>query len=143
MKKINNIFLKKKILIYGLGKSGISTYNFIRQKAKVNLFDDNPKNNFIFDKKNLSFAKILKSYFDFIIISPGIDVSKCKLSKYLNQNSSKVYTDLDVFCTFFSNESVTITGTNGKSTTAKLLYDVLKDQKKDARLVGNIGNPIL
>ena len=59
MKKINNIFLKKKILIYGLGKSGISTYNFLRQKSKVNLFDDNPKNNLRFDKKNLSFAKIL------------------------------------------------------------------------------------
>ena len=52
MNKINNIFLKRKILIYGLGKSGISTYNFLRQKAKVNLFDDNPKNNFRFDKKN-------------------------------------------------------------------------------------------
>ena len=96
-----------------------------------------------FYKKNLSFAKILKSHFDFIIISPGIDFSKCRLSKYLEQNSSKVYTDLDVFCSFFSNESITITGTNGKSTTAKLLYDVLRNQKKDARLVGNIGNPIL
>jgi len=39
--------------------------------------------------------------------------------------------------------SITITGTNGKSTTAKILYDVLKDQNKDVRLVGNIGNPIL
>ena len=41
MKKIKNIFLKKKILIYGLGKSGISTYNFLRQKARIYLFDDN------------------------------------------------------------------------------------------------------
>ncbi len=143
MNKINNIFLKKKILIYGLGKSGISTYNFLRQKAKVNLFDDNPQNNLRFDEKSLSFTKILKCNFDFIIISPGIDFSKCKLSKYLKLNSYKVYTDLDVFYSFFGNDSVTITGTNGKSTTAKLLYDVLRDQKKDARLVGNIGNPIL
>ena len=143
MNKIKNIFLKKKILIYGLGKSGISTYNFLRQKAKVNLFDDNPQNNLRFDKKSLSFTKILKCDFDFIIISPGIDFSKCKLSKYLKQNLSKVYTDFDVFYSFFKNDSVTITGTNGKSTTAKLLYDVLRDQKKDSRLVGNIGNPIL
>jgi UDP-N-acetylmuramoylalanine--D-glutamate ligase len=143
MKQINNIFFKKKILIYGLGKSGISTYNFLRHKAKVNLFDDNPQNNYRLDEKSLSFTKILKCDFDFIIISPGIDFSKCKLSKYLKQNSSKVYTDLDVFYSFFGNDSVTITGTNGKSTTAKLLYDVLRDQKKDARLVGNIGNPAL
>ncbi len=143
MKKINNIFLKKKILIYGLGKSGTSTYNFLRYKAEIYLFDDNLLNNFRFKKKSLSFSKILKSNFDFIIISPGIDSSKCRLSKYLKQNYSKIYTDLDVFHTFFNNDSVTITGTNGKSTTAKLLYDVLRDQKKDVRLVGNIGNPVL
>ena len=143
MKKFNNIFLKKKILIYGLGKTGISTYNFLRQKAKINLFDDNFQKISRFDNKIISFTKIFKSDFDYIIISPGIDINKCRLSKYLKQNSSKIYTDLDVFYSFFSNDIITITGTNGKSTTAKLLYDVLNDQKKDVRLVGNIGNPVL
>ena len=38
---------------------------------------------------------------------------------------------------------MTITGTNGKSTISKLLYNILKDQGFDARLTGNIGNPIL
>ena len=66
MNKINNIFLKKKILIYGLGKSGISTYNFLRHKAQINLFDDNPKNNTKFTKRSLSFNKILKSKFSII-----------------------------------------------------------------------------
>ena len=143
MIKFNNIFLKKKILIYGLGRSGISTYNFLRQKAEIKLFDDNSHNKLKFNKRIISFTKILKSQFDFIIISPGIDIAKCRLSKYLKQNLSKIHTDLDVFYTFFRNNSVTITGTNGKSTTAKLLYDVLRDQKKDVRLIGNIGNPAL
>jgi len=40
-------------------------------------------------------------------------------------------------------KKITITGTNGKSTTSKLLYDVLKEHGKDARLSGNIGSPIL
>ena len=61
----------------------------------------------------------------------------------MKKNSAKIYTDLDVFYSFFKNKSIAITGTNGKSTTAKILFDVLFDQKKDVRLVGNIGNPIL
>jgi len=32
MKIFNNIFLGKKILIYGLGKSGISSYEFLKKK---------------------------------------------------------------------------------------------------------------
>ena len=40
-------------------------------------------------------------------------------------------------------KKVTVTGTNGKSTTSKLLYDILKDHGKDVRLTGNIGNPTL
>ena len=40
MAKNNYIFLKKKILIYGLGKSGISTYNFLKKKNTLYLFDD-------------------------------------------------------------------------------------------------------
>ncbi len=139
MKKTKNIFLGKKILIYGLGKSGISSFKFLKGKAKIYLFDDNSKKN----QKIINFQEISKINFDIIIISPGIDINKCKLSKYLNKNLNKIYTDLDIFCSFFKNQSIAITGTNGKSTTAKILHDVLLDQKKDVRLVGNIGNPIL
>ena len=61
----------------------------------------------------------------------------------MNKNLDKIYTDLDVFYSFYKNTSIAITGTNGKSTTAKILFDILIDQKKDVRLIGNIGNPAL
>ncbi|MDA9694306.1 UDP-N-acetylmuramoyl-L-alanine--D-glutamate ligase [Candidatus Pelagibacter sp.] len=138
-KKIANIFLKKKILIYGLGKSGISSFRFLRNKADIYLFDDLKNTH----PNQISKLKLLKIKFDIIIISPGINISNCKLSKFLKLNKKKIYTDLDVFFTFFKNKCITITGTNGKSTTAKILYEVLKDQKKDVRLIGNIGNPPL
>ena len=138
-KKIENIFLKKKILIYGLGKSGISSFRFLRNKADIYLFDDLKNTH----PKQISKLKLSKIKFDIIIISPGIDISNCKLSKFLKLNKKKIYTDLDVFFTFYKNKCITITGTNGKSTTAKILYEVLKDQKKDVRLIGNIGNPPL
>ena len=130
-----NIFYNKKILIYGLGKSGLSVYKFLKKDNHLITHDDKIKNNI---------KKIITFKFDYIIISPGIDINKCKLSKFLKNNLKKIYTDLDIFYSHYKqNNKITITGTNGKSTTAKILYEVLKDQKIDARLVGNIGNPVL
>jgi UDP-N-acetylmuramoylalanine--D-glutamate ligase len=130
-----NIFYKKKILIYGLGKSGLSAFKFLKKDNKIITHDD---------KKKPNNKKISKIKFDYIIVSPGIDINRCSLSKFLKNNSKKIYTDLDIFYNNYKeNNKITITGTNGKSTTAKILYEVLKDQKVDVRLVGNIGNPIL
>ncbi len=140
-----NIFLNKKILIYGLGKSGLSTFKFLKNKSDIFLYDDFQSNiKSLNIKKNLiSYKNILKSNFDQIILSPGIDINKCKLSKFLKNNNNKIYSDLDVFYSFYKNDCITITGTNGKSTTSQLLYEVLLNQKFDVKLVGNIGNPIL
>ena len=140
-----NIFLEKKILIYGLGKSGLSSYKFLNKKAKVYLFDDDLKKKFRHqsNQRLRNIQAISKIKFDRIIISPGIDILNCKLSKFLKKNISKIYTDLDIFYSFYKNKSITITGTNGKSTTAKILHEVLSDQNYDCRLIGNIGNPAL
>ena len=145
MKIKENIFLGKKILIYGLGKSGLSSFKFLNNKADVYLFDDDIKKklNLGLRQKIKNLKEISQIRFDKIIISPGIDILNCKLSKILKKNFLKIHTDLDVFYSFFKNKSITITGTNGKSTTAKLLHEVLLNQKYDSRLIGNIGNPVL
>ncbi len=130
-----NIFFNKRILIYGLGKSGLSTFKFLRKNNDIIKYDDKIKTNY---------KEIKKIKFDYIILSPGIDINKCSLSSFLKKNYKKIHTDLDIFYSHYKNNNkITITGTNGKSTTAKILYEVLKAQKVDVRLVGNIGNPIL
>ena len=145
MNENSNIFINKKILIYGLGKSGISAFNFLKRYNNISLFDDNKKiqikkiSNHIITSPN----KIQKSKFDIIILSPGIDANRCKLKKFLKKNLKTIYTDLDVFHSFYRNQCVTITGTNGKSTTCQLLYEVMKKQGFDVKLAGNIGYPIL
>ncbi len=103
------------------------------------MFDDCQKN----FKNLISYKNLKKAKFDFIIISPGIDINKCRLSNFLKKNSKKIYTDLDIFFSFFKNDCITVTGTNGKSTTCQLLYEILLHQKYHVKLVGNIGNPIL
>ncbi len=146
MKFKEDPYFRKKILIYGLGISGLSSLNYLKKDNIIKCFDDNLKS---FKNKNLknffiSKKEINKTNFDHIIISPGINSLKCSLKTYIKKNKSKICTDLDVFYSKHSNNFViAITGTNGKSTSAKLLCDILKKNRMDARLVGNIGNTIL
>ena len=139
-------FNNKKILIYGMGKSGFSSYYFLKKKNYIKIYDDKIKiiENKSIKKFFLEKSKILKIKFDYIVISPGINVNKCNLKNYLKKNSQRIITDLDIFYSHYSkNKIITITGTNGKSTTAKLLNLILINHKIDARLCGNIGNPVL
>ena len=140
MFNLNDNIKNKKFLIYGYGKSGRASYNYLKKKNKILIYDDNKK----LKKFFISLKKIKLTEFDYIVLSPGIDISKCRLKNYLKKNKKKIITDLDIF--YLNNPNnlkITITGTNGKSTTAKLLFKILKDQNKDVKLVGNIGIPVL
>ena len=140
MFNLNQNLKNKNFLIYGFGKSGKATFKYLKKKNKVSIYDDNKK----VKKVNISVDKINQTIFDYIVLSPGIDINKCKLKNYLKENRGKVITDLDIFhINNPNNLKITITGTNGKSTTSKLLFEILKDQKKNVILCGNIGTPIL
>ena len=81
-----NIFLNKKILIYGLGKTGLSASEFLKNKAEIFLHDDHlSKFKNLGIKNMISYKNLLKLNFDQIILSPGIDINKCKLSRYLKK----------------------------------------------------------
>ena len=138
-------FENKKILIYGLGISGKSCFKYLSKKNIITIFDDNKslKNS---QNQNLflNIKKINDYKFDYIVLSPGIDLKKCKLNKYLIKNKQKIITEIDIFyLNFPKNIKITITGTNGKSTTCQILYNIFKSNKIDVRLVGNIGKPPL
>jgi len=129
--------------IYGLGLSGKSALKFLRKKRakKIYTWDDNRK--LKLKKKIYFFRKVLKEV-DYIIISPGINIKKTIFKSILIKNKKKIITDLDLFyAQKFPVQTIMITGTNGKSTTCKLLQHVLKTNKIDAPLGGNIGKPIL
>tara|TARA_Y100000591_G_scaffold332617_1_gene370729 strand:+ start:1447 stop:2724 length:1278 start_codon:yes stop_codon:yes gene_type:complete len=128
-------------LIYGLGLSGRSVIKFF-VKNKINNFkvwDDN--------KKNISKKLRPKNLFqalrqvDFIVLAPGISLMK---NKNLIKFKKKIITDIDLFYLSKNRcKSIVVTGTNGKSTTCKLLAHLLKKNKLKFMLGGNIGTPIL
>ncbi len=137
-------YKNKKIAIYGMGKTGFSAAKFlIKQKAKVFCWDDNKK---IREKMKFYPTKFWLSKYkiDKILVSPGIDIKKSKIKKYLKKYKEKIITDLDLFFEANKNtEIISITGTNGKSTTCKLIEKILKTAKYNVKTVGNIGKPIL
>ena len=91
MNDYKNLLYKKSFLIYGFGKSGIACFKFLNKKNFCKIFDDNLKNIPQKYKKNtINCRQINKVFFDFIVLSPGIDFKKCKISKYLIKNKSKI-----------------------------------------------------
>ncbi len=127
--------------VYGLGSTGESVINYFKKRdfSDYVVWDDNmkKKKEKIFFSENLDLA-------DYIILSPGINLKKAKLKKKLIQNKHKIITDLDLLYLFNPKiKSIVITGTNGKSTTCKILEHVLKKNKINVRLGGNIGMPVL
>ena len=140
--KISKPIKENSYAIYGLGLSGKSVLNFLKKKKakKIYTWDDKKKNN---KKKVNQFKKVLDEV-DYIAISPGINIQKTKFKLELFRNKKKIITDLDLF--FMQKKlvkTIAITGTNGKSTACKLIQHILKMNKLDAQLGGNIGKPIL
>ena len=132
---------ERSFLIYGLGVTGLSVIKFFNKNKIKNfkIWDDKQKNLFKnYKAKNLTQTL---NQVDYIVLSPGISlINNKKLKKFKN----KIITDIDLFyLTKKKSKTIVVTGTNGKSTTCKILAHVLQKNKFRFSLGGNIGNPIL
>ncbi len=143
------MFFDKKLtelsfLVYGLGLTGRSVINFLKKNNINNytVWDDNNKN-MTKKKKTFNINKSFKSV-DFIVLSPGVSLNNSKNKKNLIKYKKKIITDIDLIFLFkkFS-KSIVVTGTNGKSTTCKIIDHVLKKNGFKTVIGGNIGTPIL
>ena len=128
-------------LVYGLGLSGHSVVKFFNKKKikKFYVWDDNKKKKFKkYRPKNLI---LTLNQVDYIVLAPGISLLK---KNNLIKFKKKIITDIDLFYLFNNkSKSIVVTGTNGKSTTCKLLVHLLQKNKFKASVGGNIGTPIL
>ena len=83
-------------------------------------------------KRNNNKKISISAKFDYIIVSPGIDIHKCSLSKFLKKNSNKIYTDLDIFYNHHYSRTIIILQSQEPMANLLLLKSymiVLKDQQ--------------
>ena len=136
-------FKELSFLVYGLGLTGKSVVNFfIRNKIKnFEVWDD--KNYLYKGKTSKNLKRSLKKA-NYIVLSPGVSLLNSKNSKKLKKFKKKIITDIDLMFLFKRNfKSIVVTGTNGKSTTSKIITHMLKKNNFKVFLGGNIGRPIL
>ena len=137
-------FKKLSFLVYGLGLTGLSVVSFFKKNkiTKFKVWDD--KNKKIFKGKRAANLNKCFEDVDYIILSPGISLDQSKYKRSLIKHKHKILTDIDLIYLLKKNfKSIVVTGSNGKSTTCKIIYHVLKKNKFKTLLGGNIGTPVL
>ncbi len=142
--------MSKMVTILGIGESGIGAamlasvrgYDvFLSDKSqKVNPvhLQDMEEQGFAFELGTHSEDRILES--DMIVKSPGIP-SKIPLIKKAKERGIQVLGEIE-FAYQHRNPGckiIAITGSNGKTTTSSLCYEIFKNDSQDVALVGNIG----
>lgn len=138
-----SMFKSKKVLILGFGREGMSTYRFLRNMYPDMHLTIADKNEIKLDDKNVtlicgdSYMDSLND-FDIVMKSPGIAFLDVDI-----KDGTLVTCQTDLFLKFAPCRKVGITGSKGKTTTSTLIYDMLKEGGFDARLIGNIGVPVL
>lgn len=141
MKNIVEFIENKNVVIWGMGREGNSTFNYIRSvypDMRLTVADSKdidmsayPNCNFInTEREGINFDG-----FDYIFKSPGIPVF------HPENIIDRLTSQTEVFLTAFGHNTMGITGTKGKSTTSSLLYHLLKNHNDNTIFVGNIGIP--
>ncbi len=151
LKTYVNSLPKKKVLVYGLGRSGMSAVKALKKAgAEVVAGDDRPE--------ALQEARKLKietlddgrqdfKEFAFIVLSPGVPYTHPephRVVKAAQAAGVEVIGDIELFYrSGLTGKTIGVTGTNGKSTTVSLIHHILKANGKATVLGGNIGVPVL
>jgi len=143
---------KKKVLVVGLGMTGISTARFlVNQGAFVTVTDmakeDELVNSMAIIRElgiNMELGGHRNTTFenaDLIVLSPGVPHTIPQVHR-AQSKGIKVLGEIELASKFIDEPVIAITGTNGKTTTTTLLGEMLKSSGFDVFVGGNIGSPL-
>ena len=126
----------EKAVVFGAGLSGLGAKELLEKKGyEVYLVDD--KNGM---PSSEAMELLDKEKIEFIIKSPGIPWKVELLVKAKDKNI-KIISEIDLAYKYMDKniKVISFTGTNGKTTTATKMYELLEYAGKKARLAGNAG----
>ena len=146
------MFENKKILILGMARSGyeaaklLSDYNNEILVTDMNEQDENQ----VKELESLGVkvvitkdqADLLDSSFDYLIKNPGIS-HKVPIIAKADELGIKVINEVEMSYAFLEKNVniIGVTGSNGKTTTVNLIYNLLKEEKENTYIGGNVGIP--
>jgi UDP-N-acetylmuramoylalanine--D-glutamate ligase len=143
----------KKVLVVGLGKSGLAAALFLRRRgAQVTVSDVRSAEALAKDIPALLEEGIMVETGghglltfrrqDLIVVSPGVPLNTPELAQ-VRSFGLPVIGELELAARFLKGRTVAITGSNGKTTTTALLGEILKEAGIPTLVGGNIGVPVV
>ena len=140
----------KKIVVLGAGESGTGAAILAKNKGMDVFVSDMgeiaPMYQALLDQHHITWEAgthtpelILDA--DEVIKSPGIPL-KTPLVKKLIEKGTPILSEIEFAARYTSAKMICITGSNGKTTTTSLIFDMLRRAGLDVGLAGNIGNSL-
>ena len=139
--------INKKIVVLGSGKSGIGSailakkhgYNvFVSDANKINKEVKRTLKKYSIDYEDGQHSLFNKNNADLIIKSPGIS-NESNIIKRLKSNKMNIISEIEFASRYTNSTIIGITGSNGKTTTTILIYEILKNAGLKVEIAGNVG----
>lgn len=142
----------KKVLVVGLARSGMAAIRVLKKLgAEVTLSESKKKEDIkeigFLNENNVEIVgqdmEVFERDFDFVVKNPGVPYRSPMMQK-LQERNIPVITEIELaYQVAKPQHYIAITGTNGKTTTSTLTYEILRRAfPGKAHLCGNIGIPL-
>lgn len=142
----------KKILVVGLGKTGVALAHFLtKYEAQVTITDHKSKPELAAQLELMGDLPIKydlgghspKTFLaqDLVILSPGVP-STLKIFEYARSQGIKITGEFEFASQFVKEPIIAVTGTNGKTSTARLIEQMLNESGVKAWVGGALGVPL-
>ena len=146
---------QQRVLVLGLGGTGVSMLAFLRQQgAQVSAYDE-----VLDDARRVELQQqfhglscyqgrlkdALAHGFDILAISPGISERQPEIEAF-KRNGGRVFGDIEILAGLLAEQSdkiIAISGSNGKTTVTSLVGYLCAQCGLDTVVAGNIGTPVL